>query len=406
VVGRAKRARALAPAAAALAAARSIALAAATLALVAGPAEAAPDPIEERFTAASNLIADDRAAEAAAKLEALAREAPDHPLAPEALFSAAELCEERLADPARALALYQEIGRTYPDSRRALAASRRAAALSSQVGTGQEGLDAQRRFLEIRQGFAERPEAESFAMAEALLRDAPNWPGAPAVALWLAGIEARTGRYESALRRYTEAAARYREPEARFDALRGAGDVALHLGRYDEAARHYRAMDARGEPGRAAAIAEALEAVEKARGRSFWLWICAFAAAAGFLALGGSLALAARGPRAALRAMWPPPPEVIYLAPVGAVLSAVSFADYQGLGPAVTIVSIGGLAATWLSGAGLALRRALRGRSPVAVILAHAVIAAIAVLAIVYVAVQVNNLLDPVLDTFRYGPER
>ncbi|HWM85678.1 MAG TPA: hypothetical protein VNO33_07565, partial [Kofleriaceae bacterium] len=70
--------------------------------------EAHADPIEERFAAAANLIAEDREAEAAAALEKLAREAPEHAMAPEALFRAADLFEDRLADPARALALYEE----------------------------------------------------------------------------------------------------------------------------------------------------------------------------------------------------------------------------------------------------------------------------------------------------------
>ncbi|HWM86163.1 MAG TPA: tetratricopeptide repeat protein [Kofleriaceae bacterium] len=364
--------------------------------------EAHADPIEERFAAAANLIAEDREAEAAAALEKLAREAPEHAMAPEALFMAADLFEDRLADPARALALYEELGVKYPDSRRALAASRRAAALSAQVGTGAAGIEAQRRFLAIRQKFAERPEQQSIQMGEALLREYPDWAGAPAVAMWLAGLDERAGRYESALRRYLEASRRYSEPEARFDALRGAGDMALHLGRHAEAEDHYRSMEARGDPARQIAIEEALAAVVQSRGRSRWLWACLVASAAGFLALGASLLRAAGGARAALRAMWPPPVEVMYLLPAGVLLSAVSYTDYQGLGPAVTIVSAGGVLAAWLSGAGLALRRERRS----AVAIGHALLAGVAVLALLYVAVYTNNLIDPVADTLRYGPER
>jgi hypothetical protein len=375
----------------------------AALCVLAVSRAASADPVQDRFAAAANLIAADREAEAAAAFEELAREAPDHALAPEALFSAAELREERLADPARALALYQELARRYPDSRRALAASRRIETLSAQVG-GVGGLDAQRRFLEIRQGFAEQPEQRSILMAEELLREYPNWPGAPAVAMWLASLDARAGRYETALRRYLDAAERYTEPEAQFDARRGAGDMALHLGRFDEAARYYRSMDPRGDPGRKIAIAEALAAVTQARGRSRWFWTGAGLAAAGFGLLLFSLVAAARGARATLRALWPPPVEVLYLAPVGVLLSAVSYTDYQGLGPAVTIVLTGGVVAAWISGAGLALRRGSRGR--VAFAIGHALAAGIIVLALLYVAVYLTNLIDPVADTLRYGPER
>jgi tetratricopeptide (TPR) repeat protein len=361
--------------------------------------------IEDRFAASANLIAEDRFAEAAAGLEAIAREAPQHGLAPEALFAAAELYEERLAQPARALALYQELGRRYPDSRRALAASRRAAALASQAGNDPRGLEAQSRFLAIRQGFAERPEQDSIAQAEALLRDHPDWAGAPAVALWLAGVDERAGRHDSAMRRYLAASERFAEPEARFDALRGAGDVALRLRRYDDAERYYRMLDPRSDPGRRIAIDEALAAVVEARGRSRWLWATTAVSGAGFLALTLFLLGAARTVRAAARALWPPPGEVLYLVPVAVLLSAVSYTDYQGLGPAVTAVSSGGVVAAWLSGASLGLRRRA-GRPTVPIVAAHALAAGIAILALVYVAVYTTDLLDPVLETLRYGPER
>jgi len=381
----------------------ALALATSVSIWLAAPAARA-DPVADRFAAAANLIGADREAEAATQLEALAREAPDHELAPEALFSAAELYEDRLADPGRALALYRELGQRYPDSRRALAASRRAAALQVQTGGGAGALEAQRRFLVIRQGFAGRPEEESFALADALVREHPAWAGAPAVALWLAGIDAREGRYEAALRRYLDAAGRYRAPEARFDALRGAGDVALRLGRYDEAAQHYRALDAGGDPGRQAAVDESLAAVASARGRSRWYDASAALAGAGFLALIFLLVVTARSARGAVHALWPPPAEVLYLAPVGALLTAASYAAYQGLGPAVATVSAAGVAAAWLSGAGLALRR--RGDRRMALMVAvHALAAALAVAGVVYIAMYRNELIDPVLDTLRYGPE-
>jgi hypothetical protein len=373
-------------------------------ALAAVAAEVRADPVSDRFTAAVNRIGEGREAEAAAELAALARDEPDHELAPEALFSAAELYEDRLADPARALALYRELGERYPDSRRSLAASRRAAALSAQTAGGADAVEAQRRFLVIRQGFAGRPEAESFAMADALVREHPGWAGAPAVALWVAAIEARQGRYAIALRRYLDAAERYPVPEVRFDALRGAGDMALRLGRYDEAARHYRALDPGDDPGRRAAIDEALGQVVSARGRSRWFALSASAVGAGFLALVISLVVAARSPRVALRSLWPPPTEVLYLVPVALILGALSWADFQGLGPAVTAISTAGTASAWISGAALGLRRRRGSRMGVAVAV-HALAAALAVIGMVYAAMYENELIDPILDTIRFGPE-
>jgi tetratricopeptide (TPR) repeat protein len=361
-----------------------------------------PDPVEDRFNAAANQIGEEQYEQAAADLEALATEAPQHRLAPEALFTAAEIREEHLADPAAALALYRKIQATYPDSRPALAAARRAATIEKQIGKDQEGLEAQQRFTEIREGFPDRPEAESIAMTEALLREFPTWVGAPSVALWLAEVDLRAERFASAMRRYAAAAERYPDSDARFDALLGAGDAALRLGRTGDAERYYGMLEPRGDPSRETLKREALGALEAARGRARLGWLAGILALVGILALAGSLAQATRSARRALRALWPPPSEVVYLAPVAAVLSAAAFTGYAGLGPSVTCISIAGLATAWLSGAGLAARS---GRRAPAVVI-HALVAALVVVAITYLALLRFELLDVVLETLHYGPER
>jgi hypothetical protein len=223
------------------------------------------------------------------------------------------------------------------------------------------------------------------------------------VALWLGGIDERAGRFDAAMRRYLDTAGRYGEPEARFDALRAAGDLALRLGRHDDAERAYRRLDARGDTARRISIEEALAAVERSRVRARWQLASLITAGAGFLAFVASLLLAAGSPRAALRALWPAPGEVLYLVPVAAILSAIAYTGYQGLGPAVTVVSSGGVVASWLSGAGLILRRERSSRRLFAVV--HALIAALTVLALLYIAMYLTELLDPMLDTLRYGPE-
>jgi tetratricopeptide (TPR) repeat protein len=370
--------------------------------LVAAGGRAWADPVEDRFNQAANQLAAERYEEAARELEALAAEVPDHRLAPEALFTAAEIREEHLADPAAALDLYDRIQAQYPDSRPALAAARRAGVLKKQIGEGREGLEAQRRFTQIREGFPDRPERESIALTEALLRDFPDWVGAPTVALWLAEVDLRAGRYDSAMRRYAAAAERYPASEARFDALLGAGDAALRLGRTSDAEGYYRRLETRGDPGRETLKREALSALEEARGRSRLGWLAGILALAGFLVLAGSLITATRSVERAARALWPPPGEVLYLAPVAAFLSIASFTGYAGLGPAVTCVSLAGVAVAWLSGAGLAVRA---GRAAAAVI-GHAFLAIVIVLAVTYLSLLRFELLDAVLETLRYGPER
>lgn len=360
------------------------------------------DDVQERFDAAASLMAQDRDAEAADALEALAREAPQHALAPEALFTAAQLREESLADPARALKLYQQIVAAYPDSRPALAAGRRAERLETMVGGAGEGAAPAQRFAEIRKHFPDRSEAESIALAEALLAEHPGWAGAPRVALWLAELDLAAGRYRGAHDRYVAAADRFADADVRFDALLGAGDAAIRMGDMALAEEHYRALDAR-DAGRQALIDQALHDLGVARNYARWNIAAVAVAIAGFTMLLLSLLLA--GGRGAARALWPPPPEVLYLAPAAGFLAVVAYTDYQGFGPAITAVAAGGVALAWLSGATLAARRRRGARIARAAVL-HAVIALAVVPSLVFVALYHTRLLDPVLDTLRYGPER
>jgi tetratricopeptide (TPR) repeat protein len=372
----------------------------------AGAGAALADPVADRFQAAGSLLGEERHEEAATALEALARHEPEHPLAPEALFSAGEIREDRLAQLVRALELYQEIERRYPDSRPAVAAGRRAERLRRQIGSDGGGADAQRRFAEIQRGFSARPERESIAAAEALLREQPEWSGAVRVALWLAEIDRRAGRTSSALRRYADAAERWSDPDARFEAHLGAGDAAVALGRLDVAERHYRALEPGGDAGRQAVAMRSLAEVIAARTRARWHLAALLVALAALGVLLASLLLAARSPRRALAALWPPPSEMLYLLPITVLLAAAGYTGYQGLGPAITIVGAAGLAITWLSGAGLALRRAASPRRPVAAVAIHALASGAAILAITYVAIYQTELLTPVLDTLRHGPDR
>ncbi len=374
--------------------------------LVAAPARAWADPIEDRFNDAANRIAEERYDDAARQLEALAGEAPDHRLAPEALFTAAEIREEHLNDPAAALALYRKIETTYPDSRPALASARRAQAIQKQIGEQQEGLEPQRRFTEIREGFPDRPEEQSIAMTEQLLRDFPDWVGAPSVAMWLAEVDLRAGRVDSAMRRYAAAADRYPTSDARFDALLGATEAALLIGRTSDAQHFIDMMDTAGDPGRQALRRDALRQLSRVEGRSRLALVAALVAAGCLLLLAGSLWRATGSLALAARALWPPPGELLYLAPVAVFLSAAAFTGYEGLGPSVTAICAAGMAAAWLSGAGLAVRRATPDARRVAAVVVHSLAACAIVLAVAYCALLRFELLDPVVDTLRNGPDR
>jgi len=90
------------------------------------------------------------------------------------------------------------------------------------------------------------------------------------------------------------------------------------------------------------------------------------------------------------------------MAPIAAILIASAFTAHYAIAPAVIIICLGGLAITWLSGAGLraagARHRRLRS-------LAHAVCAVLAITALCYIAIHQNRLIDLIIETVRFGPD-
>ena len=395
-----------------------VAMLAALAALSSGPArgDAAAAAPEERFgRAASAMAAGEHAAAAAAFLD-LAEDEPDHALADDALFSAAKLIEERLADPARALAIYRRLLARHPHSRTALAATRRAEAIERDLGPTGGGADALARFTDIVQRFSERGEDTSIALATALLAEHPDWQGRARVLSWLAQVHRRGGRYEQALALYltsaaTASAAAAASPAAGdapgdvFDAYRGAGDMAVQLGRFDEAEDLYRRMPVTQDPAHARSLDGALLDLARARLRAH-LYRASFAVLVLVcLGLVISLRVGAGSWRAVLRALRAPPTEVVFMAPVAAILTAASYTGHESIGPAVTMVSAGGLILTWLSGAALAAGEPHGVRPGRSRVLAHAAAMIVAVVALCYIALHHNRLIDMIMSTVRFGPD-
>jgi TolA-binding protein len=392
----------------------------------AGP-QAAPDASPDAlFDRAASAMAEGDHARAAADFVHLAESHPAHPLAAEALFSAARLYEERLAQPGRALALYRTLAERHPDSRTALAASRRAADIERQLDPGGGGDAALARFTEILQGFSGRagagpgpeddpeddPDARlaaemaSIAAVEALLAEHPTWAGTPRALLWLAEIHRRAGRNRDALARYLQAARDWPSSDEAVHAWRGAGDMAARLDRFDEAERHYRSIPV-ASPAAQRSRDDALADLARSRLRERVHVTCFAILAAVIIGLLASLRQATGSARAALRALARVPIEVMFMLPIAALLTAGSFTGHESIGPAVTLVCAGGVFLTWLSGAGLDAARApdsadgLRRRRP----LAHAAAVALAVLALCYIALHRGHLVDMILETVRFGPD-
>jgi tetratricopeptide (TPR) repeat protein len=108
------------------------------------------------------------------------------------------------------------------------------------------------------------------------------------------------------------------------------------------------------------------------------------------LALAAIVGLVRR--RASWRAMLVPPIEVLFLAPIAAVLIGVAATGNPLVSRAVRVISIAGVAVAWISAA--------LGKASVL----RAVLAAIAVIAATYLACDHDRMIDIVIETWHSGP--
>jgi tetratricopeptide (TPR) repeat protein len=318
----------------------------------------------------------------------------------DAIFRAARACEDTLADPRRALALYERLLRELPDSRPAISAERRVDALRVQVGAkhefAQQAGELAKLIADAESGDPADIERRAGALANAA------WPGAPDAALWLAEWLRRHGRLADAQACYAEVVARWPNTKHALLGLRGGAGNALDARDWDRAESLATQLPSSEEADRI--VRDDLLRLAR-RGRTIdrfhvLAWIVILV---GFAAMIGSFVEATvRGgrDRPALR----PPIEVVFLLPIAAVLVGVALTTHQLVAPAVLMLSIGGLLLAWLSGATLdTLRRrgrAVRGRA-----LLHVAICFFAVLGLGYVSLVRDNLLDMVIETVRFGPE-
>ena len=125
-----------------------------------------------------------------AAVEAIERAPTD----PDALFAAARACEDKLFEPAHALAIYDRISRETPSARAAPAAEKRAALLRELIGLHGEHAEHAAELARLVAKADQLPAADVIARGDALA--AAPWPGAPRAALWLGDWLRRTGRYD------------------------------------------------------------------------------------------------------------------------------------------------------------------------------------------------------------------
>ena len=239
-------------------------------------------------------------------------------------------------------------------------------------------------------------------VSELLARD-PSFPLADRARLWLGQACLDLGRLDDSLSWFA-AVTGADDPTLR-DRAR-VGQAAAHLARGDvDRAEHLdRQATASTDPAVRVAAETGLRRVRTARRRAHRAgW-----AALGLALLLGALLASARWTlgswRSVARGLARPPVEVLYMAPVAALLALAAQTGERRIARAVTWLLGGALAVAWLSGAALV---AVRARRPVGWRRAalHAVGAAAAALALLYLVLEREHLIDLVVATWRSGPE-
>jgi tetratricopeptide (TPR) repeat protein len=349
---------------------------------------------QQRFAAATALEARGQFAAAADALERLGHDAPADSFAPDALFEAAVVAEERLSDPARARRLYEEVATKYASSRLSRRARTRADFLARSLTTGEAPL---REYDDILAGAAARPRAESRARMETLLQKWPSFALADRALFWLGQRLAEERRWNEAMARYAELERRFPSSEWALRAKKSRADVLLSRGHPFLARAIYKDLIANGDAVARSAGHEGLSDSVSWIARSIAVVACIL-----YLLILAWLQLRAVTPRARLRKL---PLEVIYYLPVALLFVAAALTENRAIGLATGAIAVGGAGVVWLTSIGFAARLARGPMSPAARAGRIAAVT-LAVLALVFLAVQATGLTDIVIETFRAGPER
>lgn len=328
-------------------------------------------------------------------LEQLADAAPQGEDAADALHEAAQLAEERLAEPARALALYERLLERYPNHRLALRARARRDFLAAGLRSGASPLT---EYQDILQGYAARPRADSVARMERLLAAHPDFALADRARLWLAENALQADDPATAERHYRDVEAHAPGTATAREATLGRAAALLAQGRPLAAHHLYRALLNAPEP----AIRAAADRGRATAEQQLLLHAGFIVALLYLLAYLGAQLWAGRG------GLWPPPLELKFYLPVAGLFLLAALPARDSVLPALALIATGGGLVTWLAGA--ADRRAIlqgadRTSTPYGVVL-RLIAMALAVLALAYAALHATHLVDFLIETLRYGPDR
>lgn len=346
------------------------------------------------FEAALDLAARDPAA-AVRALEQLADADPAGEDAADALHEAAQLAEERLAEPARALALYQRLLERYPNHRLALRAQARRDFLATGLRSGASPLA---EYQDILRSYATRPRADSVARMERLIAAHPDFAHADRARLWLAESALQADDPAAAERHYREVEEHAPSTATAHEATLGRAAALLAQGRPLAARDLYQALLRAPESTTRAAAGRGLDTAEQQLLRQAG-FIAALLYLLGYL---GAQLWTARG------GLWPLPLELKFYLPVAGLFLLAALSARDSVLPALALIACGGALVTWLAGA--AGRRALsQGTNRTSTVRGAAlrlVAMALAILALAYAALHATHLVDFLIETLRYGPDR
>ncbi len=227
------------------------------------------------------------------------------------------------------------------------------------------------------------------------------WPGAPDAALFIAELLRRLGRHDEAQVRYAAVVTNWPGSPQAIAALRGGAGNALD-------AHDWSLAETLAHQLPAAELADrilrddllAAAARGRVHGRVYAIaWAALLLAFAGLLASLVDAMLRGGRRLPSLR----PPFEVIFIIPLGALLVAISHSTNATASPVILAVTITAAFFAWLSGATLDLLRG-RGRSVRLRASLHALACIVSAVAIGYIMIMRNDLLDLLIETVRSGP--
>lgn len=234
---------------------------------------------------------------------------------------------------------------------------------------------------------------------ERLVRTQPAYPRASALMVAIASGWEREGEPARAVRWLRDARRAATTPT---DELRAEAELVrtfIRSGELAAAGRELSSLVRTAPPGLVASLRHMLDRAQLRRTVRWGMWcVLAMLAAASIVAL----RRAAGSWRSAAKRLARPPAEAIFLVPIAAILVVVAYTGNPLVARAVLTIAIGGVSASWISGAILAsVPRVTVGK-----LVIHVLAAMLAVAAATYLAVDRGQLIDFLLETWRAGHER